>query len=336
MLIAYHFMASRMSFHGGQPMSRSGRVGTHAFTLIELLLVISIIALLVSILLPSLQAARQEGIRLKCVGNLKAIGGHGQNNGVSDSRGIVHPQSKAGEINWIGLGAWDYGGGDGRCGEMRSDWPVLGPDGTLGSIRRPFNLAISGPAISPLAEYKEYRCPGDIGIATVPTYMPSYVDTSPCSIADNEHAWGGPLWGAVGTSYQGDFLWFRGREFNRTIALRIGSFMRPANMLANSSETLLFYEGRFAQAMLSTREMREGAPGFDIPGWHGKMCEFNAVMTDGHAQKIKLSGRGDMVDYLTEFDPFQYPYRAGMARGPGWRYDAIPGAVVKERSIGNP
>jgi len=80
-----------MTYPPPTSVPRRGRP-SDAFTLVELLVVIGIIALLISILLPALGRAREAANTTQCLSNLRQVGIY-LNLYANEHRGFLPPQS---------------------------------------------------------------------------------------------------------------------------------------------------------------------------------------------------------------------------------------------------
>ncbi|GMV97431.1 MAG: hypothetical protein AMXMBFR83_17890 [Phycisphaerae bacterium] len=130
-----------------QVESRKGRSG---FTLIELLVVVAIIALLISILLPSLARARELAKRTACAANMSGIGKGLHTYASEGNQGMpisMHVQATAdntnANMNWVGAG----GSKRGRLG-FASDGDIPGnpvsSGATISTIRNLWTLVRAG------------------------------------------------------------------------------------------------------------------------------------------------------------------------------------------------
>ncbi len=142
-------------------MSRS----RHGFTLIELLVVIAIIGVLVALLLPAVQAAREAARRMLCVNNLKQMGIALHN--YESSIGSF----PSGEISVLSNPNWTIpvGNCNAAPAELGPGWglfaltfPYLEQQALANALN--FNLGIADPSNQTVRGTKvaAYVCPSDV------------------------------------------------------------------------------------------------------------------------------------------------------------------------------
>ena len=143
-----------------RPFDIPSRPRVRGFTLIELLVVIAIIGVLVGLLLPAVQQAREAARRSMCSNNLKQIGLALHN--YASAKGAF-PRAYKVETNatpFDNMGYWSWAALIAPYMELQTTYDTLGVDSTDPSP----SLAANQAAF--LAPVPAFRCPSDVGPAT--------------------------------------------------------------------------------------------------------------------------------------------------------------------------
>ncbi len=335
-----------------------------AFTLIELLVVIAIIALLIAILLPSLEAARRQSKQSACLSHIKNIATSSRVYEADDPSGwgipVHHKQFRQCPVQPeneicnepIFIGAYEWGG---KSGIGQDDFVTGSPGEPLNS--KYGTLAGFGPSTRPMNDilypggFKDnkspwyrigamkdtelqldlFRCPADDGPPRG-AHCPDWVANTERSSYDH-----------FGNSYCANvfMVGFTGGSEMMTNS----PYLRPTSRVPTPARTLYYEENIGRWAWSCWREQCGFIAGIDpgptktVRGWHGRDWTFNRSFVDGHAepQRIYIEGSENADGYALHYrcentrpgdDCATGFSRCIAVRGDGWQKDTLPADLI--------
>lgn len=306
------------------------------FTLLELLVVIAIITLLMSILMPSVSRAREQGRRAYCLSNLRNIGQAAIAYATEGPKELIIPihQSmitrRLPEDYWLWRTAmwFSFGGRSAPEPFVTDQGPQQLGEGTPWAAHtRPLNEYIYGDIMAADAgQMKLFRCPSDRG----------YPDHADIDDSPPENA-GRSCYDTLGSSYRASLYGIfpmRGTDYDGAFA--IGPWGHSLSSIRDPSRVAAFGEPTFFN-MIGMDNGVIDPPEVVATGWHGRWMVDNLVFCDGSARSTRAEGH-EMVSGEACAEMGVGPNCYFISRGPDWRFDLwpTPGARIWAHDATNP
>ena len=288
---------------------KSQRSGLRAFTLIELLVVVAIIALLISILLPSLREAREQARVAKCSANMKSL----------MTAAALYETDAKGRVDYPWALPWDYSAGGFdysfrwatefiSCGGMTdktsADWAASGLEQAMNNtgfadsdinnvqpIHRPMNPYFAAEVTWNRRKVDRTKYDADIpGFFQCPSDRTALVPEVGASNVTIEADTPFKCWDWWGSSYPINWYWqyYYTRGGIGTLLARGRDLLRGKDGRFASS-FILYYENQTNYALEAARPPGyTGGPWSSDPkeliGWHNKKNRHVVGFLDGHAE----------------------------------------------------
>ncbi len=305
-----------------------------AFTLIELLVVVAIIALLIAILVPTLNGAREQAKKVVCLANLSNLGKSFAQYSAEDDKEHAVPVSRSirnltlSRLEQLFVSWFAWGGRNGQVPfQMTSFSGLLIDDDTIWSARhRPLNRYIYGTYNDDEAnDMPAFACPSDTGYPKIVGGATPIVDDSPDTMR------GVPLYDSVGNSYRGSFISTGSSGFMFTM----GALGHRLSTLQNAAELMVVGEPLFFNMLGTNGQLsNDDRELVEMVGWHKRVMTDNLLFADGSARSTQAVQ--DVLAQAADYPDVDPTRLFWFVRGPGWRLDCYPtpGALVRGGAAG--